>query len=704
MTNLARFTVNATPSTNRGFDATNGQALTFGLEAPSSLVQRWTLEVYTPSDTNAPLASKAAPLLTLVGGTSGQKVDSVTPASSITSTAPASGYHSYVVRSTVNGGADARGNPDPDLVFERIVAIRTPGGRRKIIASEGTQYAPGGWADAQNDDVDAVEGLAGSYVDPRRYGPLVSNSDGAAAANAATLDAAIVAANAASVALTGPCDVLIPAGKYSSARVTAKSNVRLRGEGMGRTTLRMPAGVFTNTTSQNYGATSVGISVLGELSGSYIPLTNFELSDLTLESEVSDGRYTYPILARNVSGLRVLRVEVFGIAAGNCITVDSVTDCEIAYCRLHDCTTASINSLQLSGIESDANRVNSTNCVGGWIHHNRIVNLTMTGAAFAATTPNMQTDGINLGLGNFPHGWNVHDNYIKGVGEAIDCFASECTIHSNELLDCNNVGLKFIHGASRNHAHGNNIARVGLAGIYLGGSDVAATEDNYIHDNTIHSVNLANAWTIGAAIRLDVGAQPYKPNRNTIARNKVTGDTSNLDFVIRQDDGTDNRYIDNEADGWAAGGKYSEISAGTATVVNAKKTLVRVGLSGTEATAASVEEIVPYADEEIDTQGEFDVATKTFTAKSHRRLSVQAVLRIISGAGEAWTLRIKKNGTIRAAVLSYSGGNPSQIRIHDTFNVVPGDTVAIYVFQNNGARDCGGGSDGSYLTIEEVAG
>jgi hypothetical protein len=156
VTNLARFVVNGSPSSARGFDGTNSLGLTFALEAVTGAVQRWTLEVYSPLDGNSPLQSKGAPALTLVGATSGQKVNAATPAASITTTLPASGYHTYKVRSTVNGGLDAYGRPSPDLVFERIVAIRTPAGRRKILATESSEYEAAGWAGAQNDDVDAA--------------------------------------------------------------------------------------------------------------------------------------------------------------------------------------------------------------------------------------------------------------------------------------------------------------------------------------------------------------------------------------------------------------------------------------------------------------------------------------------------------------------------------------------------------------------
>lgn len=159
MANLARFTINATPSSSPGFDATISQVLTVALEGgPANLAQRWTLQVFSASDGESPLASKNAPSLTLVGATSGQKVDAATPGSSITTTMPGSGVHSWLVRSLINGGIDASGKKNADYVFERVVSIKTGSGLRKVIATEQTAYSPRGWADAQNDLIDVGAG------------------------------------------------------------------------------------------------------------------------------------------------------------------------------------------------------------------------------------------------------------------------------------------------------------------------------------------------------------------------------------------------------------------------------------------------------------------------------------------------------------------------------------------------------------------
>jgi hypothetical protein len=159
--NWARFTINGTASTTRGIDLTHGAAVSFALEsAPGVVVHKTDFWVYSASDEAAPLASKDAPLLVLSGLTEGQRVQASTPAHSVTTVLPGSGAHSWIVRCLVNNGVNIDGSTNPDYVFERMVCIRTAGGRRKIVGAEGTQYTVRGWADAQNDDVEA-EAFAG---------------------------------------------------------------------------------------------------------------------------------------------------------------------------------------------------------------------------------------------------------------------------------------------------------------------------------------------------------------------------------------------------------------------------------------------------------------------------------------------------------------------------------------------------------------
>lgn len=164
--NLAAFEIEgsvggSSPSTDLGFDAEPLEVLDFRLEgANASLVTSWQLRVYDASDSTSPRASGGAPELTLVGATSGQTVSATAPSADISSTMPNERGHSWLVRSIVNGGNGPDGKPSADYVFERILAIRTDRGGRKVIATEGTQYSLEGWAESLNQQIDGVPTFA----------------------------------------------------------------------------------------------------------------------------------------------------------------------------------------------------------------------------------------------------------------------------------------------------------------------------------------------------------------------------------------------------------------------------------------------------------------------------------------------------------------------------------------------------------------
>ena len=201
MANLARFTIDAVGSSPPGYDANPGDTLTLLLEQRSGTVNRWTVQVYGPANSDAPAASKNAPLLTLVGATSGERVDATTPASAITTTLPGSRAHSWRVRSLVNGGIDAFGQPNPDYVFERVVAIRSAGGLRKVVAGEGTAYAARGVPDAQNDVVDVNPSGGGVSTVFGRGGPNVTAQGGDYAASQVLDDSSVTSGGSVKQAL-----------------------------------------------------------------------------------------------------------------------------------------------------------------------------------------------------------------------------------------------------------------------------------------------------------------------------------------------------------------------------------------------------------------------------------------------------------------------------------------------------------------------
>jgi hypothetical protein len=298
--------------------------------------------------------------------------------------------------------------------------------------------------------------------------------------NYASITAALAAASA-----QGGGDVLLAPGKsYTlTARLVVPSGCGIVSDGTAE--LYAPASVFTNTSLSNkYAATSAVVQADGGLVSPFTPARNIRLRGFKIRSEVSDGRLVDAVAARNVENLEISGLEISGFPVGCGVRASTIRGRSfIVFNHIHDFTTASTvwggppPQPQITGIEIDGDRVNSTASLGVHITHNRIQDLTMTGSAL--TTYGFQTDGINLqGVDPAPTtlcvvGFNV----ISNVGEGIDNFGSRNAFPHNVIRDCYSSGIKFVHGASYNNVVGGQISRCGQYGVTLQGSDVAGAGD-----------------------------------------------------------------------------------------------------------------------------------------------------------------------------------------------------------------------------------
>ncbi len=345
-------------------------------------------------------------------------------------------------------------------------------------------------------------------VNPSAYGAV---ADGVTDDRAAILAAltALLAKGGGLVRLqsnkTYRLSAAIPLGDYPNCGII----------GDGTPILYAPAASFTNTSlSTKYTSTSAVINITGQTVSPFTPARNNTVAGIKIRSEVSDGRMVDPITAQNVENLIVCSNEMYGFPVAVGVRASTVRGRSlIAFNYIHDFTTATAwaTQPQISGIELDGDRVNSTASLGVWVTHNRVIDLTLTGAAF--TTYGMQSDGINL-QGTHPNptsqciiGWNI----INNVGEGIDTFGHRCEFPGNIIRGCYDYGMKFIHGASFNNVTGGEITESGRSAIGVFGSSISGvgdTDRNSFSNIVISGINPNNvAFSNPACFTIDdIGA------------------------------------------------------------------------------------------------------------------------------------------------------------------------------------------------------
>lgn len=315
--------------------------------------------------------------------------------------------------------------------------------------------------------------------------------------------------------------------------------------GANKATIYMPASAFDNRRDPEgrYGANAVGIDFSGELAGPLRPSVSVRIENIRLLSEQQQGRWLHAIVGRNVTKCVLRDIEISGFPTAIGLALASARACHVTGAYIHDFSddTKWATLPQSTGIEIDNDLVNGIPSTEIMIDHFRIERVRVGGALLAKW--GYQTDGINV-LSSAKR-VDISDGHISDVGEGIDTFGLDGTIRHVTITNTYNFGLKFIHGAARNHVTDVTITNAGLAGVIFAGSDQASrdTAGNIIRGIKISNIDPAGNWRAHSTAAIMISG---RNTRRVPAENRIIGAEINLGANgkygwLDQSTGRDNR-------------------------------------------------------------------------------------------------------------------------------------------------------------------
>ena len=268
---------------------------------------------------------------------------------------------------------------------------------------------------------------------------------------------------------------------------------------------------------------------------------NFE--NFAIAGGGQQGRALVAMRWIDCSNIKAAGLEIAELPSGFGFQLTSVRGgSTIADCIIRDFFDNSLDwsrRVQSTGIAIDDDRVGAPSA--GLIITNNTIKSIRQGPGLASLpqqggkhglATGQQTDGINIQhFDSVDH--KIIDNTIDGVGEAIDCFGSSCTIEGNRLRNSDLHGLKFVHGAQNNVARNNVIENAGRIGIVFNadyGPGRRAVTHNQVIGGSISGIGFNKMWSAygtTAAIRFE--CRPLGPLVFNPADNLVDGVTLSLD-------------------------------------------------------------------------------------------------------------------------------------------------------------------------------
>jgi hypothetical protein len=300
-------------------------------------------------------------------------------------------------------------------------------------------------------------------------------------------------------------------------------------------------------------------------------------------------------------------------------------------------------------------------------------------------------------------------NRIEDTNEGLDLLGYEGEIAGNYIADCDNFGIKLIHGAKRNRVHHNTVIRSGIAGIWVGANVVVAngdTEWNQITDNVIRDIDPTNtlgASTTGCIKVESTGGGVYGRN-NTFARNYCDPGTYGQYAIINNSaNDTSNVFERNDIKAAGALGTYLVLAANNFEITQRIPTRTLAYPSSATAITTGTMTKFPLDTEQIDSAGEFDTTSNRWVCATpgHYRFEANVTL----AACRDLYVALRKNGSQVAItpLLNYATDSAGSGQISFVSYMSVADYMEVWVQHGSGAnRNVVAGLANSWFQVSKV--
>lgn len=532
---------------------------------------------------------------------------------------------------------------------------------------------------------------SGSMINVAQYGALGNGGDDTAG---------IQAALNAGVGL-----VQCSAGK--TYRVTKRIDYPLVGTNgrpvglVGPCTIYAPATAFNNTSQASvdrYGTNAVVFNLSGQTVAPFTANNNPALQNITIFTDVLDGRVLHPVVARNVVNPTISGLEIYNFPVGVGITAASAIKGRIENNYIHD-WTSNLNwaSLpQITGIEFDNDIINGVLSTGTIISINTISDLTVGATLIAAW--GYQTDGINL-ANSGAQGLVITNNRIVNVGEGIDNFSSHATISNNTAINTYNFCYKLIHGAQYNTVSGNTCDQPGLAGFSIG----INADYNTIVGNVCTNVDPNGVWAASeSACWLSNATDGTAVFGNNVIGNTFIPGANGKQAVVDRAVGP-NTFTGNLEYTGATG--FVVITDPKSPYIPAIPTAVQAAqLATPQSLVAGATATLVMEDVILDRRGEYNNTTYTWTPQIPGTYRITGSVRVPNfTAGTKWSLGIYVNGSVAGGpnlIQPFAGTEGTVVVTGDIICAV-GDAVTLRVTSGeaSSARNTSNAINVTFLNI-----